>query len=256
MPPATELSAPAAPAKLGQRARWLAIGPALRVSRESQANAPRLGVALLGCGAELRFTRAPRAPAPPLRLVHGPGLFSRYDIEDADVVRLTDEPGRMAGVVKRHYGVVVARVAPDWTFASVHLSAFDEGAQTRRRQLAELLDWAQAEHARGRRVVIGGDFNYLLTETSFPHTTADEHLFWVHAFPREALPAGWTIAADPATPSNRTNQQPYVEGVNYRSVIDGFVVSPGVEVLEVRGVDLGFLHSDHQPVRLRIRAVP
>ena len=193
---------------------------------------------------------------PPLRLVHGPGLFSRYDIEDADVVRLTDEPGRMAGVVKRHYGVVVARVAPDWTFASVHLSAFDEGAQTRRRQLAELLDWAQAEHARGRRVVIGGDFNYLLTETSFPHTTADEHLFWVHAFPREALPAGWTIAADPATPSNRTNQQPYVEGVNYRSVIDGFVVSPGVEVLEVRGVDLGFLHSDHQPVRLRIRAVP
>lgn len=191
---------------------------------------------------------------PPLRLVHGPGLFSRYDIEQAERVRLTDEPGRMAGLVKRRYGFVVARIAPDWTIASVHLSAFDEGAATRRVQLSELLAWAQAEHAAGRRVIIGGDFNYLLTETSFPHTTAEEHLFWVHDFPREHLPEGWRIAADPATPSNRTNNQPYVEGENFRSVIDGFLVSPGVEIVAVNGVDLGFSHADHQPVRLTVRA--
>lgn len=192
---------------------------------------------------------------PPLRLVHGPGLFSRYPIEQAEMVRLPDEPGRMGGVVKRRYGFIVARIAPDWTIASVHLSAFDEGAQTRRRQLAALMAWGEAEHARGRRVVIGGDFNYLLTDIDFPHTTAHEHLFWVHAFPREALPAGWRIAADADTPSNRTNNQPYREGENFRSVIDGFILSPGVELVAAEGVELGFRHSDHQPVRLRVRAV-
>lgn len=169
-------------------------------------------------------------------------------------MRLPDEPGRMGGVVKRHYGFVVARIAPNWTIASVHLSAFDEGAQTRRRQLADLIAWAVAEHAHGRRVVIGGDFNYLLVDTQFPHTTAERYLFWVHAFPRDLLPEGWSIAADPTTPSNRTNNQPYVEGQNYRSVIDGFLLSPGLEAVEVRGVELGFRNSDHQPVRLRVRA--
>ncbi len=193
---------------------------------------------------------------PPLRLVHGPGLYSRYALQSAEVVRLPDEPNRMAGVVMRHYGLVVARIAPAWTIVSLHLSAFDEGAQTRRRQLAALMDFAEREHASGRSVVLGGDFNYLLVDTAFPHTTAQEHLFWVHEFPDEALPAGWRIAADAATPSNRTNNQPYVEGENYRSVIDGFVLSPDLEALEVSGVPLGFAHSDHQPVRLRVRRNP
>ncbi|MGE0046361.1 MAG: endonuclease/exonuclease/phosphatase family protein [Hyphomonadaceae bacterium] len=190
---------------------------------------------------------------PPIRLVHGPGLFSRYRIENAEVVRLPDEPNRMGGVVLRRYGLVVARIAPAWTIVSLHLSAFDEGAQTRRTQLTALMDFAQREHASGRSVVLGGDFNYLLAQTDFPHTTAQEHLFWVHDFPQDALPEGWRIAADATTPSNRTNNQPYVEGENYRSVIDGFVISPDLEAVEVQGIALGFAHADHQPVRLRVR---
>ncbi|MGE0830187.1 MAG: endonuclease/exonuclease/phosphatase family protein, partial [Hyphomonadaceae bacterium] len=100
---------------------------------------------------------------PPLRLVHGLGLFSRIRLEEAFVERLPDEPTRMGGLVKRRYGFVVARAAPNWTVVSVHLSAFDEGAATRRRQLAALMDFAAREHARGRSVVLGGDFNYILT---------------------------------------------------------------------------------------------
>ncbi|UPT64070.1 MAG: hypothetical protein M0D54_05870 [Hyphomonadaceae bacterium JAD_PAG50586_4] len=39
------------------------------------------------------------------------------------------------------------------------------------------------------------------------------------------------------------------------TTIDGFVVSPNVAVESVRGFDLGFEHTDHQPVRLRVRAI-
>jgi hypothetical protein len=46
-----------------------------------------------------------------------------------------------------------------------------------------------------------------------------------------------------------------VAGENYVTTIDGFVVSPNVAVESVRGFDLGFEYTDHQPVRLRVRAI-
>jgi hypothetical protein len=45
-----------------------------------------------------------------------------------------------------------------------------------------------------------------------------------------------------------------VPGENYVTTIDGYIVSPNVEVLEVNGYDLGFEYTDHQPVRLGVQA--
>jgi hypothetical protein len=39
----------------------------------------------------------------------------------------------------------------------------------------------------------------------------------------------------------------------YTTIIDGFIVSPGVEIERVTTEDLSFMNSDHQPVRLRAR---
>ena len=103
-------------------------------------------------------------------------------------------------------------------------------------------------------MILAGDWNFQIAETNFPHTTEDRFLFWLFPFPQDALPEGWRIAADATVPSVRTNHQPYVPGENYVTTIDGFIVSPNVEVESVAGIDLGFAHSDHQPVRLRARA--
>jgi endonuclease/exonuclease/phosphatase family metal-dependent hydrolase len=143
----------------------------------------------------------------------------------------------------------------NWTIASVHLAAFDEDAAVRTRQLRELMAWAQAEYESGRRVVIGGDWNFQLAETNFPNTTDARFLFWLFPFPQDALPPGWRIAADASIPSVRTNYQAYVPGENYVTTIDGFIVSPNVAVESVHGFDLGFAHTDHQPVRVRVRAI-
>ncbi|MES1156752.1 MAG: endonuclease/exonuclease/phosphatase family protein [Alphaproteobacteria bacterium] len=192
----------------------------------------------------------------PLAMKHGQGAYGRCALEGAEMVPLPAEDEAILGV-KRRYAALAARLAGPqrWTIASIHFAAFDLGAAVRARQLRALLDWAQREYERGRRVVIGGDFNFRLAETDFPSTTDLKYLFWLYPFPHEALPPDWRIAADATTPSVRTNERPYRAGENYTAVIDGFILSPNVALEEVRGVDLGFAHSDHNPVRIRVRAV-
>lgn len=194
----------------------------------------------------------------PLRMEHGQAIYANFPFVTTAVVPLPAEDTSIFGV-KRRYASVSARVpmqgGGEWTIVSVHLAAFDPDAVVRTRQLRELMAWAQSEYQAGRHVVIGGDWNFQLGETNFPHATDERFLFWLFPFPQDALPEGWRIAADLAVPSVRTNHQPYVAGENFATTIDGFIVSPNVEIETVSGIDLGFQHTDHQPVRLRVRAL-
>ncbi len=147
----------------------------------------------------------------------------------------------------------LASGAGELVLANVHLSAFDPAASVRHRQLEAVTDFLRAEERRGAHVVLGGDWNLLLAETHFPHTTAQRHLSWLHPLPPTFPPLGWRLAADPRVASVRTLERPYVRGANYTAVIDGFLVSPNLTVLSVRTVDLGFRFSDHQPVAVRLR---
>lgn len=194
----------------------------------------------------------------PLAMTHGQAIYSNFTIANPDVVALPAEDTSIFGV-KRRYASVVARIpmqgGGQWTIASVHLAAFDPDAAVRTRQLRDLLAWAQTEYEAGNHVVLGGDWNFQLGETSFAHTTEERFLFWLFPFPRDAVPEGWQIAADLTIPSVRTNERAYTAGENYTTTIDGFIVSPNVEIRSVTGTDLGFAHSDHQAVRVRVRAI-
>lgn len=193
----------------------------------------------------------------PLRLTHGQAIHARSRIDSTDVVALPAEDASIFGV-KRRYASLVARLPIEgrehgWSVVSVHLAAFDPDAAVRTRQLRELLAWAEREYQRGQHVILAGDWNFQLAETNFPHRTEQRFLFWLFPFPQDALPQGWRIAADADVPSVRTNHQPYVAGDNYVTTIDGFIVSPNVDVDSVEGIDLGFEYTDHQPVRLSAR---
>jgi exonuclease III len=41
----------------------------------------------------------------------------------------------------------------------------------------------------------------------------------------------------------------------FTTVIDYFLLSPNIELLEVKGIDEGFENSDHNPVSMRIKLV-
>ena len=126
----------------------------------------------------------------------------------------------------------VAGAAGELVLANVHLSAFDEGALLRRRQLEAVTAFRQAEALRGQLRGARRGPNLLLAETRFPHTTAERFLFWIHPLPESFPPPGWRLAADDAVPTVRTLERAYARGENYTAVIDGFVVSPHVCVLE------------------------
>ncbi len=143
----------------------------------------------------------------------------------------------------------------DWVFVNLHLSAFDDGSL--RQQQSDFLRRRMTElYQQGHYVVLGGDWNMVLPnvarDTFGPWTTTEENLSWLKSLPEDWTPQGWTWARDVSVPSVRTNDQPYREGQNFRTVIDGFLLSPNVALHEVRGVDLGFAHSDHQPVLARV----
>ena len=193
----------------------------------------------------------------PLRFEHGLAIYSRKHISAAEAEPLPREREKIAGFISRDYSARILRLpteqGADWIVIGVHLAAFDENAETRRAQVAALMRLAEALNKQGHPVVIGGDFNLVLTPFDRPSTTSAEDRAWVHPFPMEAPPAGWRIGADPATPTVRTNERPYKPGENLTTIIDGFIVSPDVEIVSVATRDLGFRFSDHQPVRLVAR---
>ncbi|MEZ5952825.1 MAG: hypothetical protein R3C13_00835 [Hyphomonas sp.] len=187
----------------------------------------------------------------PISLKHGMATFRRVGASETNIHRLTDEPGAISGFIRRRYHVQATEFSAggqDWVIIDVHLSAFDEGASTRLTQLREVLDIAEAYYADGKAVVMGGDWNMRLAATDFPYTSDESALFWVHDFPADQLADGWQLVFDPAVPTTRTNEQPFSEGVNYRTIIDGLVVSPNVNVVAAKGIELHFKYTDHQPV--------
>lgn len=130
-----------------------------------------------------------------------------------------------------------------------HLSAFDKGGEIRRKQLAFLKTYITGEYAKGNYVIVGGDWNHVLPGTDPKlFKTTEAWPFWLQNLPADFTPEGFQWGVDRNIPSNRTVAAAYKEGVNFTSVIDGFLVSPNVEIKSVTGHDLGFENSDHNPV--------
>lgn len=189
----------------------------------------------------------------PYDISHGMGVYTRTSTSAAHAYELPQDPGYFFLSIKRYYAAIVTEVPirgtdRKWILMNIHLSAFDDGANVRRRQVQAVFDYAETEYAKGNYVVLGGDWNMRISDTDFSHTTADEDLFWIYDFPQDLLPRGWRFGVDERTPTVRTLHKPYVKGENYTAIIDGFAYSPNVRLLRIMTTDLGFKNSDHHPV--------
>lgn len=136
---------------------------------------------------------------------------------------------------------------------NLHLSAFDEGGRIRQQQLDYLLAYLEKEQEKGNYIVLGGDWNHSLPGTApeaFPATQSWPD--WLQNFPEAFQPDGFQWAVDSKVPTVRTLDIPYTDGVNFRAIIDGFLVSSNVKVVSVEGHELSFEHSDHNPVSVQL----
>lgn len=131
---------------------------------------------------------------------------------------------------------------------NTHNSAFD-GGTLKKQEMDYFKRFLLKEHQIGNYVIAGGDWNQIPPGFVSDPSAGYEEMPVPEQFPV----SGWKWVADLQHRSNRKVDTPYIKGSTYTTILDFFLVSPNVEVLEIKGDDLGFEFSDHQPVKLKVK---
>lgn len=207
----------------------------------------------------------PRVPIPLLEpwnaygaVLSGLATFSRYQASEATRHQLPGHypmPDRMfqldrCAALQRY----PTEKGKDLVVINLHNSAYDPGDKIKAIQLPYLRDLALAEYAKGNYVILGGDWNQCP-----PHFRFDTFMpgnaqgYEQGNLPPDFFPEDWTFGYDPTKPSNRKLRDPYLKGKSFETLIDFFLISPNVQLLEAAGIDQGFQFSDHQPIFIKVK---
>ena len=144
---------------------------------------------------------------------------------------------------------------------NLHLSAYSKDGTIADEQLALLTADMKSEYEAGNYVVGGGDFNKDLPGNS-PEVfgTCGEVYSWAQPLKNGAIPEGLKLvyALDPERPipTCRNTDTGYVPGKTFVVIVDGFIVSDNVKVVDCQTVDEGFAASDHNPVAMTFELEP
>ncbi len=149
--------------------------------------------------------------------------------------------------------IKMPKTQSEWVIINIHLSAFDKGGELRKQQLAFLKKFMIKEHKEGNYVIVGGDWNHSFPgfKNTFSNNKPDPS--WLQYLPADWAPEGWEFKYDKDKPTIRANSTIYKRGDNFRTIIDGFLVSPNITIADVEGFDLDFVDSDHNPVILKVK---
>lgn len=141
----------------------------------------------------------------------------------------------------------------DLVVINTHFEAYDDGS-VKKEQMALTKKILEDEYAKGNYVIIGGDWN--IAPPSFNvHTwekEPEDDQLYLKNNDANYIP-GWQYVYDSTTATNRKNKFPFDPAKTFTTVIDYYFTSPNIAIEEVKGVDMGFDFSDHQPVKLKIK---
>ena len=200
-------------------------------------------------------------PIPPIGHVDS-GLYtlSRAQIAAAERVALPcpfSWPIRTANLKRC---LLVSRIPVEGTdkqlvAVNLHLEAYDDGSG-KAAQTEMLARFLQAEADRGNYVIAGGDFNQVFSNVDTAAWPVYEGKWQPGAVEAGAFGEGFRLMMDPRTATCRSLDRP-LDGADLSSfqfyMIDGFIVSANVETVSLETLDMGFEHTDHNPVRLEFR---
>jgi len=135
----------------------------------------------------------------------------------------------------------------DLIIVNTHNSAYDSGGFLKKKQMNVLKDYLVNEYEKGNYVIVGGDWNQIPAD--FDNLTFKKSEPEVNQIPLDAnYIKDWQWAYDGAVATNRKTKKPYDKNSTFTTVIDFYLVSPNVKVTRVKGINLDFAFSDHQPV--------
>ena len=206
----------------------------------------------------VKYIPSPRIIGTQYGSVHsGLAVYSNYTMKKAERHAL---PGNYTWPKKIFFldrcllmTVLPEKSGREWVLINLHTSAYDKGGFLKKEQLEFIKTLASGEFEKGRYVVIGGDWNSFMPGTDADQFTSTETpQEFYQPLPEDWSMPGWSWAFDPKVATNRSLKDPYEAGKSFKCVIDGFLVSPNVDILEVKGIDLDFAYSDHNPVMLQV----
>jgi len=132
----------------------------------------------------------------------------------------------------------------DLIVINTHNSAYDDGS-LKEKQLQQMRTIVLEEYEKGNYVIIGGDWNQHpagYSENSEPALAIPEN------YPDKA----WTCSFDPKTATNRKLIEVYNPKTTETALIDFYIVSPNIEVIDINTIDQEFKYSDHQAVAMKV----
>ncbi len=138
---------------------------------------------------------------------------------------------------------------------NTHNSAYDNGS-LKKAQMKYLKDFLLSEYEKGNYVVVGGDWNQCPPHVPFDKFMKEQEDGRSYAqinIAADYVPEDWSWVFDESKPTNRKLTDPYIHGKTFVTLIDFYLVSPNLEILEVKGIDQAFKYSDHQPVMMKVK---
>jgi endonuclease/exonuclease/phosphatase family metal-dependent hydrolase len=134
---------------------------------------------------------------------------------------------------------------------NTHNTAYDETGDIKKEEMKLIRERYGREASSGKLVILGGDWNQL--PPGYPEKKQAEtpEGYTANSLDQEALPTGFKAIFD-TIHTNRALTDPYIPGKTFTTLIDYFIVSPGLNVLNVQTIDMQFRWSDHQPVILTV----
>jgi len=140
---------------------------------------------------------------------------------------------------------------------NTHNSAYD-GGHLKPKEMAYLKRFLLAEYQKGNYVVVGGDWNQnppglVINEVSIAAGVLPSTSYQPSQIDEKFMPENWQWVFDPVIPTSRSLVDVLDYGKTPVALIDYYLISPNVESVEVKGFNLKFQYSDHNPVRMIIR---
>lgn len=135
---------------------------------------------------------------------------------------------------------------------NTHNSAYDDGS-LRKNQMKYLKNILIEEYQKGNYVIVGGDWNQCPpgVKPNFAENKFDTTNFM--QIEKNYLPKEWNWTFSNKYPTNRRVMIPYTKGKTPTTIIDYYLCSPNIEILNTETINQDFEYSDHQPVRLEIK---
>lgn len=136
---------------------------------------------------------------------------------------------------------------------NTHNSTYDGGLLSKR-EMDELKLYVTTEYNKGNYVIVGGDWNNNPPGFKKVQSFKNNKIFHLdNEVSNNFMPQNWQWIFDAEIPTNRNVNEAYNAKSTGTTVIDYYLVSPNIEALSIRNLDLDFEFSDHNPVLINVK---